>query len=80
MKCLELIQKLETLAPADCACEWDNVGLLVGWREREIHRILIALDATDEVVEEAVRMRRIFYSHTIRLFLNRLGRSMTMTS
>ena len=57
MKCLELIQKLETLAPADCACEWDNVGLLVGWREREIHRILIALDATDEVVEEAVRMR-----------------------
>ena len=57
MKCLELIQKLETLAPSGCACDWDNVGLLVGWKEQEIHRILIALDATDEVVEEAVRMR-----------------------
>lgn len=57
MKCLELIQKLETLAPTGCACEWDNVGLLVGGREREIHRVLIALDATDEVVEEAIRMR-----------------------
>ena len=57
MKCLELIQKLETLAPSGCACDWDNVGLLVGWKEQEIHRILIALDATDEVVEEAIRMR-----------------------
>lgn len=57
MKCFELIQKLETLAPAGCACEWDNVGLLAGWRDREIRRILIALDATDEVVEEAVQLR-----------------------
>lgn len=56
MRCLELIQKLETLAPPACACEWDNVGLLAGWHEKEIHRVMIALDATDEVVEEAVRM------------------------
>lgn len=57
MKCLELIQKLETLAPPACACEWDNVGLLAGWHEKEIRRVMIALDATDEVVEAAVRMR-----------------------
>ena len=37
MKCLELIQKLETLAPSGCACDWDNVGLLIGWKEQEIH-------------------------------------------
>lgn len=57
MKCFELTQKLEMLAPASCACDWDNVGLLAGWRDQEIHKVLIALDATDEVVEEAVRMR-----------------------
>ena len=72
MKCVELIQKLETLAPSGCACDWDNVGLLVGWKEKEIHRILIALDATDEVVEEAIRMRAdLLLTHTTRLFLNR---------
>ena len=32
---------------------WDNVGLLVGDREQEIHRILLAIDYTAEVAEEA---------------------------
>lgn len=56
MRCDKLIQKLELLAPPECACEWDNVGLLAGWRDKEITRVFIALDATDEVVEEAVRL------------------------
>lgn len=54
MKCSDIIGKLETLAPLHCACEWDNVGLLVGRREKEVKKVYIALDATDEVVEEAV--------------------------
>lgn len=53
MKCAELIECLERLAPVSCACSWDNPGLLAGRAEKEVSKILIALDATDEVVEMA---------------------------
>lgn len=56
MKCREVIRRLEALAPISCACEWDNVGLLAGWQEKEIHRIFIALDATDDVVDRGVML------------------------
>ena len=55
MQCKALIEKLETLSPRSFAEAWDNVGLLAGSYEKEIHTVMIALDATDEVVEEAVR-------------------------
>ena len=36
------------------AQDWDNVGLLAGRRDKEVSRIMVALDATDRVVEQAV--------------------------
>jgi dinuclear metal center YbgI/SA1388 family protein len=54
MRCDELIKKLEQLAPPVCACDWDNVGLLAGRSNKEVKKVFIALDATDEVVENAV--------------------------
>ena len=54
MKCREIIEILETLAPKSCACDWDNPGLLAGRSDKEVKTIYIALDATDEVVEAAV--------------------------
>lgn len=56
MKCDEIIKKLESLSPASFAEDWDNVGLLAGRRDKEVSTIYIALDATDEVVREAVRL------------------------
>lgn len=56
MKCYEIIEKLESLSPTTFAEEWDNVGLLAGRRDKEVRTIYIALDATDEVVGEAVRL------------------------
>ena len=56
MICRELMGKLEELAPLSLACEWDNPGLLLGRGDKEIKKIMIALDATDKVVEEAVSM------------------------
>lgn len=53
MKCSDIIELLEQLSPTRYACEWDNVGLLVGRREKEVRRVLIALDATIDVVEYA---------------------------
>lgn len=55
MRCKEVIEKLEMLSPRSFAESWDNVGLLAGRYEKEIYTVMIALDATDEVVEEAVR-------------------------
>lgn len=55
MKCREWIERLEKLAPTSLACEWDNPGLLAGRMDKEVKRVVIALDATDEVVDLAVR-------------------------
>lgn len=43
----------KTIAPYSLAAEWDNVGLLVGADDREIEKVLLALDITPEAVEEA---------------------------
>lgn len=54
MKCTDVIARLEQMAPLSFAEAWDNVGLLLGRQDKEIHKIYIAVDATDEVVEEAI--------------------------
>lgn len=40
-------------APQYMAMSWDNVGLLVGFPDREVQKVLVALDITGEVVREA---------------------------
>lgn len=56
MKCSEIIKKLEELAPPSYACDWDNVGLLSGRSDKEVKKILIALDGLDEVIDMAVQV------------------------
>lgn len=41
-------------APRESAMDWDNVGHLVGDPEQEVERILVALDITERVVQEAI--------------------------
>lgn len=41
-------------APKETAFSWDNVGHLIGERDREMNKILVALDITPDVVREAV--------------------------
>lgn len=41
-------------APVELALGFDNVGLLVGRRSKQVKRILTALDITDEVIQEAI--------------------------
>lgn len=52
----DLMTYLEQAAPLNYALEWDNCGLLLGNSEKEVKTIYIALDATDDVIEEAVRL------------------------
>lgn len=54
MKCYEIMQVLQALSPQMYAMDWDNVGLLVGRKDQDVNKIMIALDATEEVVNKAV--------------------------
>ncbi|MCL2198170.1 MAG: Nif3-like dinuclear metal center hexameric protein [Defluviitaleaceae bacterium] len=49
-----IIEQFEQWAPESTAEEWDNVGLLIGDAAQPVHKILVALDATEEVIKEAV--------------------------
>ncbi|MCR5487399.1 MAG: Nif3-like dinuclear metal center hexameric protein [Lachnospiraceae bacterium] len=57
MKCHDLIELLNETADPALAEDWDNPGLLVGELEAEIRTVLVAVDATDEVIDEAVEVR-----------------------
>ena len=50
----DIEQYLYAWAPRELAESWDNVGLLVGDPEAEVHRVLVALDVTPQVVDEAI--------------------------
>ncbi len=50
----DILHILERFAPADLAENWDNVGLLVGTPEGDVHKILIGLDPTNALVDEAI--------------------------
>lgn len=54
IRCKDIAEYMEELAPVRLAEDWDNVGLLVGNPEQEIKRIMLCLDVTSKVVEEAV--------------------------
>lgn len=44
---------LKEKAPVEKKMDFDNVGLLVGRAESAVRRVLVALDITDRVIEEA---------------------------
>ena len=51
----ELYRALEERIPRALSCEWDNDGLMCcPDREREVSRVLVALDVTAETVERAI--------------------------
>lgn len=57
MLCKEIIKRLEELYPKNVALEWDNVGLLVGREQKEVHNIYVALDLTEEVLNNAIEKK-----------------------
>ena len=54
MKLDELMVELEKKYPTEAALSFDNVGLLVGRKKKEIHRVYLALDVTEAIVEAAI--------------------------
>lgn len=55
MKIAEIIQHLEQMAPASLQEQYDNAGLITGQPGWECSGIICSLDATEEVINEAIR-------------------------
>lgn len=54
MKIMTILQELESLAPLHLQEKYDNAGLIAGDKNLECTGILCALDATEEVISEAI--------------------------
>ena len=49
----DIVSYFETFAPKETAMDFDNVGLLVGDKNKTVTNVLVTLDITSEVVYEA---------------------------
>ena len=49
----EIIYKIESFAPLAMACDGDNPGLMFGKKDKEISKVLVALDVDLGVIREA---------------------------
>ncbi len=56
MRCSEIINIIEQLSPKEFASEWDNVGLIIGRQDKNVEKVVIALDATEETIEKAIQL------------------------
>lgn len=50
----KFIQKFENRFPKILAENWDNVGLILGYKDKNIKKILVCLDVTENVVDKAI--------------------------
>lgn len=53
----DIIKILEEIAPPAMAEDWDNVGLMLGRRCKAVKKLLLALDITGEVVQQAIAQK-----------------------
>lgn len=54
LKCQVIIDAMEKIAPKRLAESWDNPGLLVGSGSREVSKVYVCLDVTEETAERAI--------------------------
>ena len=54
-KVKDIYEFINSIAPFDSQMPWDNSGLILGDMNREVTKIGVVLDATDENIEDAVK-------------------------
>ncbi len=70
VKINEIINIMEGLAPLNLKESYDNVGFMVGDREKEVTKVLVALDCTIKVIEEAKELgAQLILTHHPLLFI-----------
>ena len=52
----EILDFLDEIAPPSLQEAYDNSGLITGTRDMAVKSVLISLDCTEEVIEEAIRL------------------------
>lgn len=57
IKLKEIIESMEKIAPTYLKEDFDNVGLMVGDKEQTVKKVLLALDCTLDVIEEAKNLK-----------------------
>ena len=55
MRIKDITDYLETIAPLSYQESYDNSGLIVGDKNSPVKKVLITLDATEEVIDEAIK-------------------------
>ena len=69
MKLFEISNYLETRVPLAFQEEYDNSGLLIGDKNSKINSVLVCLDCTEEVLDEAIKGKyNLIVSHHPLLF------------
>lgn len=69
MTCKEIIKHIEDWAPKEIAWQKDNVGLQVGASNREVKNIILCLEITEEVIDDAIKKKCNFiFTHHPLLF------------
>lgn len=51
----DIAKEIETIAPKFLKEDYDNVGLMVGDKNKEVKTVLLALDCTKDVIKEAIQ-------------------------
>lgn len=54
MKIKEVYEFLDSLAPYEIRCTWDNSGIMTGSLEKDTESVMLCLDCTNDVIEQAV--------------------------
>jgi len=57
MKIKDIAVKIEEIIPLKLAQDWDNVGLLIGDSQKDVKNILLTIDVTRNVVDEAKKLK-----------------------
>lgn len=57
MQCRDFIKLLQKQSPEDMALDWDNPGLIAGRMNKEVKRVLLAVDVTDAIVQQAIELK-----------------------
>ena len=56
-KVIDIAKEIEEFAPKFLKEDYDNVGLMVGDEHKEVKKVLLSLDCTNEVIKEAINFK-----------------------
>lgn len=57
MRLSKILDLLSADMPPSLAMDWDNVGLILGRREKEVNKVMLALDLSSRLLKEAKEKR-----------------------